>query len=586
MSDLAKRKKLSPAAKRELEKHGLDIQVGDVFVDPHYDGQVLRISKITKKKIHYDRRWSSGEWSPYGTSSPEEFSKEGYIKIDKPIEEVEREILDKVKNLDKEIEEYEEGDPETTALSRAGDKEFFLKCESDLVQKQRHFALMRAILDRKRSELSNYMHELGEKLEHIRKVLGVVELYLGIHEEIIQIKEGEPMPANFPIYIRQQLLYMDEEVGDPSDGGLDFRSLEDFDIWLTDPEHLQQVLPEEKGIVAFRVRRRDKNYIGVHPFVACEMNAKNMRTYFLIRNGENLYRIWSNVTVDPRLFPRRDEFKPKIREDPFWEGDAKKAEFQYKKYGLMIQGLIHRTQILHPIDTEINIFKPETWNDRIVFIRDDEQLLPSGRLPWREWQKEINSKIKVGSRILYEYPGWYNGYMTSRVAYHLKHVRHPASGVYAVIPGPRGETDLERLRFLYQPGDEVWHEHDYWDDRRSGYQPRKNRVGFQFSSNEVLNYDQISLEDIEFYLGSRVDRGSYVHMIPLLWQLKKQRRVELEREKHFVSLVAGRNKVVEEEVWKAVEWWKYKNKWKRPLEQDDAKALRMIEKKLKRRGEQ
>jgi len=38
----------------------------------------------------------------------------------------------------------------------------------------------------------------------------------------------------------------------------------------------------------------------------------------------------------------------------------------------------------------------------------------------------------------------------------------------------------------------------------------------------------------------------------------------------------------EKSVWEAVEWWKYKNKWKRPIEQNDAKALRMIEKRLKK----
>jgi hypothetical protein len=29
------------------------------------------------------------------------------------------------------------------------------------------------------------------------------------------------------------------------------------------------------------------------------------------------------------------------------------------------------------------------------------------------------------------------------------------------------------------------------------------------------------------------------------------------------------------------DWWKFKNKWKRPIDQDDVKALRMIERKLK-----
>jgi hypothetical protein len=71
-------------------------------------------------------------------------------------------------------------------------------------------------------------------------------------------------------------------------------------------------------------------------------------------------------------------------------------------------------------------------------------------------------------------------------------------------------------------------------------------------------------------------------MLPLLIALKKRRTEELEREKLFVALVVNRLKCPEEDVWKAVDWWKHKNKWKRPIDQDDAKALRMIEKHLQK----
>jgi hypothetical protein len=34
-------------------------------------------------------------------------------------------------------------------------------------------------------------------------------------------------------------------------------------------------------------------------------------------------------------------------------------------------------------------------------------------------------------------------------------------------------------------------------------------------------------------------------------------------------------------IWDAIDWWKHKNLYKRPIDKDDAKALRMIVKKLK-----
>ncbi len=37
---------------------------------------------------------------------------------------------------------------------------------------------------------------------------------------------------------------------------------------------------------------------------------------------------------------------------------------------------------------------------------------------------------------------------------------------------------------------------------------------------------------------------------------------------------------LESKVWEAIAWWKFKNKYKRPIDKDDAKALRMIQSKL------
>lgn len=90
------------------------------------------------------------------------------------------------------------------------------------------------------------------------------------------------------------------------------------------------------------------------------------------------------------------------------------------------------------------------------------------------------------------------------------------------------------------------------------------------------------LNMIEYYLNDRVERHNYLYMFDVLKDLKELRLQEIENEKQFVRLIADRNDVKQDIVWKEVEWWKQKNIWKRPITQDNAKALRMIESRIKK----
>jgi len=286
------------------------------------------------------------------------------------------------------------------------------------------------------------------------------------------------------------------------------------------------------------------------------------------------------------LFPTRKELEHfPDPDESFYSSKLEKKEeeeFNYKKYGLFLQGILHRILIFQPLSEQIQIFQPETWNGMLNFIRDDEMLLPTGRLSWQEWQKEINSKIQEGSRIIYirSLSGYEKNWLASRVPYQYQYATPPSDGLYIAQKSLYSESKYERgdgFRFLYNPGGTIW-KYDLWEGYSS--HERKKRISFTFYNSEVLNYDQISLEDIEFYINCRTERGNYLSMMPLLYKLKEMRLEELEREKLFVQLVVNRNKVSEEKVWELVDWWKYKNKWKRPIDKDDAKALRMIERKL------
>lgn len=96
----------------------------------------------------------------------------------------------------------------------------------------------------------------------------------------------------------------------------------------------------------------------------------------------------------------------------------------------------------------------------------------------------------------------------------------------------------------------------------------------------VINYDNVTFEEIDYYLKSRVDRSNYLEMFRPLIGLRDELLKDIEKEKDFVKMVEGETGKSESEVWEALRWWKLKNKWKRSLTSDDSKAYRMIVRKL------
>ncbi len=84
---------------------------------------------------------------------------------------------------------------------------------------------------------------------------------------------------------------MDEEVATTENDGLDFQDVDIFDGWLMENGNYKTLLPEPKGVIVFRPRRNRKDYGDAYENLA--KNPYNMMTYLLIRNGDCLYRIYS-----------------------------------------------------------------------------------------------------------------------------------------------------------------------------------------------------------------------------------------------------------------------------------------------------
>ncbi len=343
-----------------------------------------------------------------------------------------------------------------TQLLHVGSKESLELIQRELEARRDHAISIRktmeVIIEMRKRELEVVRDKMyaaikvfEKKIAKIFRVITTIELYLGISEEIAQIQEGSPAKETDPVSIRQGLMFMDEEVGDPWDDGqgLDWntKGIAAFDDWLTRNNNYKKVLPEAKGIAAFKTRRHEKKRDHLEGQQRAMAAIPDHQTFLLIRNGDNLYRlITDKISFIPRLFPRRDELQRLLeywkladsleaknegeqaymrteenrrKDSPFSDfrhegsktSDAKEyAEdnvFFYKMRLTLFQGLLDRTTILHPIPESIKMFDPQFQQKGLVrLIYDDELTLPSGKLSFWAWMAKLNSGITYGSRII------------------------------------------------------------------------------------------------------------------------------------------------------------------------------------------
>lgn len=594
----------------QIDPYNEELAVGQEFLEIN-NGHHVRISKITGDKVSVDYKYGD-KWHHYGQPDRREFTGPNarYIRMIGSFDDEWKRAV-QIFHDSSAYEEEQEDTPEdttTTALSQHAQTKDQVNMEiARLDRMNKELSKARLLIEMRRQQLHNYMTTMQKKMRQLQKIVDAIEIYLGIHQEMLQLTEG--MPSDKPIYIFQQILYMDEEVGDPrmrhGHLGIDFKSIDDFDTWLLEGNNLDKIIPMDKGIVVVRPSRQKREYSN-DPLVNALMNDNNSMAYLLIRNGDNIYRIWTDLHMGERFFPTMHEIQKTWEEldaTP-WESDKEKLneiEYTYKRNALIIQGLLDRTDIFAPMSHPINIFKPSTYEDEsLILIRDDEMTLPTGRKPFKQWLADMNAQIAEGSRILITDLGVNSQtYYNSRKDWNHRFVRYyqndwaypalPNKGIYSVQMVEDTQWDnysgkREHKKFpciSYRPSDEAQFGSGWeWDPH-----PRKRNSRFVIEPTRdmwLVNYDLITIEDIDYYLTSRVDRKDYLNSIPLLQAVREMLLEEKEKESHFVKLVANRMNCTEEVVWEAVDWWKLKNKWKRGIHQDDAKALRMIEKRIRK----
>jgi hypothetical protein len=495
-----------------------------------------------------------------------------------------------------------------------------MKVQNRLLRKQRY---MQHVLQAQVAVALTKMKAMEATVARAQEAIYSVSLYLGLNETVYHLRIGEPAPADTKFTIRQLVLFMDEECAlDAEEGGIDAMSIEKFDDWIkADIAHVNQLLPEEKGIVALIVRRHPKDTYK-DPWVAASMNAANKMTYFLFRNGQNVYRLYTPFDIGKTFLPSSNEYDDIFMRtierrvandegDPDWfrhksvevqeriapgdngymeameKADARSRHFM--RAGLIIQGLLDRTNFFKPlIDDRLSLSDP-AHADRLNLIYDGEKTLSDGRERFWDWLTRINSEMVVGHRVIgmwnngvnglrmyseKESGGRYTRYVNERLS--PTSAEYPDDDQIYVIEG-RKENGFY---FLYDRFRSVYDE-DYNTVRK---QIKSASCHIDPNDRFVLNIDGATIEEMRAYLHSRLDRGDYEVMLPLLKRAIAIKKQEEKDEAPFKELLIGQimsaynvdHEDAASEISELVQWYKFGNKYKRALTSDDAKALRMI----------
>lgn len=134
-----------------------------------------------------------------------------------------------------------------------------------------------------------------------------VELYAGLIETVVLVKEGAAAGNDEKIHLMQRRCYMDEEcLAGYEAGGMDYSKIEDFERWLCKPANFERLFPFPKTVVAFRIRRdeKERDIVDLRDFFrVLEERQADKATFLYIRNGEQLHRLETEIEFEEKLFP-------------------------------------------------------------------------------------------------------------------------------------------------------------------------------------------------------------------------------------------------------------------------------------------
>lgn len=154
---------------------------------------------------------------------------------------------------------------------------------------------------------------MKQSVEKIEDRLFNIQLYSGMLETVFTLSEGQPAARDEKLRIMQRRLYMDEEcLLDYASGGMEFDGIGAFDKWLAKPVNRDRILPFQRCMVSMQVRRnvKERSGVGLSAFIQIREAHADKFTYLIVRNGDQLYRVCTDIDFGEMMFPDRAVFDP------------------------------------------------------------------------------------------------------------------------------------------------------------------------------------------------------------------------------------------------------------------------------------
>jgi hypothetical protein len=167
---------------------------------------------------------------------------------------------------------------------------------------------------------------LEENIEQVQDRIFNISIYAGLVESIVHIRKGEPAAFEEQVSLMQRKLFMDEEcLANYSTGGMEFHDIEEFDTWLAKDENLNRIMPFSRCVCVFQVRRDIKKRFSssmMEAYINIQLADSDKFSFLYIKNGDNLYRINSELAFADKVFPDKSTYDPQepMMMDASWGG--------------------------------------------------------------------------------------------------------------------------------------------------------------------------------------------------------------------------------------------------------------------------
>ncbi len=394
---------------------------------------------------------------------------------------------------------------------------------------------------------------------YVAKLLQGIEsldLYVGKGVEVLTVRSGASAPRDTPLTFVQRKLMMDEElaVWTDIDAQFDFESEELFFEALCEHDELvQQIFPTERCVLVMATTRRHIDY--GDSFTNMARNDENRKVFLMVRDGMNIYRVFSPVEShlgSERLFPSKDE-----QERVFRGLDGEKIKFEdvaytdklaahesmalhYKRFLLLVCGLDHRLKLFGDFydgPQSFRFISMAFQEQHCRFLHDDDESImlsgPDERPALAAWIAEKNAYLRSGSRVL----GKWGSVMNPSTAPGACKRTNGRRG-YEFRYSPKAQMSVA---IAYRDGESFCVDvevsgYSYSSSRDREFSCKVNLSAFQngeweYEDQPFLCLDAVEPEDLRWYIQHRGARRNHLDYIRFFKQALRHVLEEREQER-------------------------------------------------------